>query len=170
MLLRIKGHMERASFPDQQQQMTTALLKFVFFLGGMVNERQWHFEQEMEGCHPEDVRILFLWMEPRGPLMVKAIAQELQGVSLSTLTRMLDRLEQHGYVKRMLNPQDRRSFQVLPTERGQQAIEGFMQQWRTVVQSVLDVLTPTERLILIELLNKVQHSWPAHRGCPAPHP
>lgn len=159
--------MERASFPDQEQ-MTTALLKFVFFLGSMVNERQRHFEQEKEGCHPEDVRVLFLWTEPRGPLMVKAIAQELQGVSLSTLTRILDRLEQHGYIKRMLNPQDRRSFQVLPTEQGQQAVETFIQQWRAVVQGVLEMLTPTEQLILIELLTKVQQNWPTHSRYPFP--
>lgn len=155
--------MDRAAFPDQQ--MTSALLNFVFFLAGRASERQWRFEQEMAGCHAEDVRVLFLWMQPRGPLTIKTIAQELRGVSLSTLTRMLDRLEQHGYIRRTLNPQDRRSFQVLPTERGQQAIEAFLQQWRTVVQGVLAALTPTEQLILIELLNKVQQNWPAH-GCP----
>ncbi|HLV97633.1 MAG TPA: MarR family transcriptional regulator [Ktedonobacterales bacterium] len=152
--------MERPAFPDHQQ-ITAALLKFVFFLGGMVNERQWHFEQEMEGCHPEDVRVLFLWMEPRGPLMVKEIAQELHGVSQSTLTRMLDRLEQYDYIKRMLNPQDRRSFQVMLTERGQQAVARFLEEWHAVAQGVLGVLTPTEQLILIELLNKMQQHWPA---------
>jgi DNA-binding MarR family transcriptional regulator len=156
----MKEHMERASFPDRQQ-MTTTLLRFVFFLGGLVNEKQWHFEQEMKGCHPEDVRVLFLWMEPRGALMVKEIAQELQGVNLSTLTRMLDRLEQQGYIKRMLNPQDRRSFQVAPTEQGQQAVEGFLQQWREVMQGVLEILTPTEQLVLVELLNKLQKNWPS---------
>jgi DNA-binding MarR family transcriptional regulator len=156
----MKELMGLSSFPDRQQ-MTTALLRFVFFLGGMVNEKQWHFEQEMKGCHPEDVRVLFLWMEPRGPLMVKEIAQELQGVSLSTLTRMLDRLEQQGYIKRMLNPQDRRSFQVIPTEQGQQAVEGFLQQWREVMQGVLEALTPTEQLVLVELLNKLQKNWPS---------
>jgi len=91
--------MENSSFPDRQQ-MTTALLQFVFFLSDMVNEHQWNFEQQMKGCHPEDVRVLFLWMEPRGPLMVKDIALELNGVSLSTLTRILDRLEQQGYISR----------------------------------------------------------------------
>jgi DNA-binding MarR family transcriptional regulator len=156
----MKEHMERASFPDRQQ-MTTTLLRFVFFLGGLVNEKQWHFEQEMKGCHPEDVRVLFLWMEPRGALMVKEIAQELQGVNLSTLTRMLDRLEQQGYIKRMLNPQDRRSFQVAPTEQGQQAVESFLQQWREVMQGVLEILTPTEQLVLVELLNKLQKNWPS---------
>ena len=152
--------MENSSFPDRQQ-MTTALLRFVFFLSDMVNEQQWNFEQQMKGCHPEDVRVLFLWMEPRGPLMVKDIAIELNGVSLSTLTRILDRLEQQGYIRRMLNPQDRRSFQVIPTEQGQQTIESFLQEWRTMAQNVLGALTPIEQLVLIELLNKVQQHWPS---------
>jgi DNA-binding MarR family transcriptional regulator len=152
--------MESASFPDRQQ-MTATLLKFIFFLGGMVNQQQCHFEQQMEGCHPEDVRVLFLWMEPRGPLMVKDIAGELKGVSLSTLTRILDRLEHQGYVRRTPNPQDRRSFYVEPTERGRQAVETFLQHWRVVVQGVLSALTPTEQLVLVELLNKVQQHWPS---------
>ena len=152
--------MERSSFPDHQQ-MTTALLRFVFFLSDMVNQQQWNFEQQMKGCHPEDVRVLFLWMEPRGPLMVKDIAHELNDVSMSTLTRILDRLEQHGYIRRMLNPQDRRSFQVTPTEQGQQTIETFMQEWRTVAQNVLGALTLTEQLVFIELLTKVQQHWPS---------
>ena len=152
--------MENSSFPDRLQ-MTTALLRFVFFLSDMVNEQQWNFEQQMKGCHPEDVRVLFLWMEPRGPLMVKDIALELNGVSLSTLTRILDRLEQQGYIRRMLNPQDRRSFQVIPTEQGQQTIESFLQEWRTMAQNVLGALTPIEQLVLIELLNKVQQHWPS---------
>jgi DNA-binding MarR family transcriptional regulator len=152
--------MENSSFPDRQQ-MTTALLRFVFFLSDMVNEQQWNFEQQMKGCHPEDVRVLFLWMEPRGPLMVKDIALELNGVSLSTLTRILDRLEQQGYIRRMLNPQDRRSFQVIPTEQGQQTIESFLQEWRTMAQNVLGALTPIEQLVFIELLNKVQQHWPS---------
>jgi DNA-binding MarR family transcriptional regulator len=152
--------MESSLFPDRPQ-MTTALLRFVFFLSDRIEEQQWNFEQQMKGCHPEDVRVLFLWMEPRGPLMVKEIAQALNDVNLSTLTRILDRLEQHGYIRRMVNPQDRRSFRIIPTEQGQRTIETFMQQWRTAAQSVLDVLTTTEQLVLIELLNKVQQHWPS---------
>lgn len=152
--------MAGTAFPDRSQ-MTTALLRFIFFLSDRIEKQQWDFEQQMKGCHPEDVRVLFLWMEPRGPLMVKEIAQELQDVNLSTLTRILDRLEQHGYIRRMLNSQDRRSFRVLPTEQGQQTIETFMQEWRNVAQGVLDVLTTTERLVFIDLLTKVQQNWPS---------
>ena len=153
--------MASTSFPDPSQ-MSTALLRFIFFLSDRIEQQQWNFEQQMKGCHPEDVRVLFLWMEPRGPLMVKEIAQELTDVSLSTLTRILDRLEQHGYIRRMLNQEDRRSFRVIPTEQGQQTIETFMQEWRSVAQGVLDALTTTEQLVLIDLLTKVQHHWPSH--------
>jgi MarR family transcriptional regulator, organic hydroperoxide resistance regulator len=152
--------MESVSFPDRSQ-MTTALLHFVFFLSDRIEEQQWNFEQQMKGCHPEDVRVLFLWMEPRGPLMVKEIAEALGDVNLSTLTRILDRLEQHGYIRRMLNQEDRRSFRVIPTEQGQRTIETFMQEWRSVAQGVLDALTTTEQLVLIDLLTKVQHNWPS---------
>lgn len=152
--------MESASFPDRSQ-MTTALLRFVFFLSDRIEEQQWNFEQQMKGCHPEDVRVLFLWMEPRGPLMVKEIAEALGDVNLSTLTRILDRLEQHGYIRRMLNQEDRRSFRVIPTEQGQQTIETFMQEWRSVAQGVLSALTTTEQLVLVDLLNKVQQHWPS---------
>ena len=152
--------MTGSPFPDRTQ-MTTALLRFVFFLSDRIEERQWNFEQQMKGCHPEDVRVLFLWMEPRGPLMVKEIAQELNDVNMSTLTRILDRLEQQRYIKRMPNPQDRRSFQVTPTEQGLQTIETFMQEWRNIAQGVLDVLTTTEQLVLIDLLTKLQQHWPS---------
>ena len=66
--------MASTSFPDPSQ-MSTALLRFIFFLSDRIEQQQWNFEQQMKGCHPEDVRVLFLWMEPRGPLMVKEIAQ-----------------------------------------------------------------------------------------------
>ena len=153
--------MANPSLPDPSQ-MTTALLRFIFFLSDRIEQQQWNFEQQMKGCHPEDVRVLFLWMEPRGPLMVKEIAQELNDVSLSTLTRILDRLEQYGYIRRMLNQEDRRSFRVIPTEQGQQTIETFMQEWRSVAQGVLGALTTTEQLVLIDLLAKIQHHWPSH--------
>ena len=152
--------MASTSFPDRPE-MTTALLHFIFFLSDRIEQQQWNFEQQMKGCHPEDVRVLFLWMEPRGPLMVKEIAAALGDVNLSTLTRILDRLEQHGYIRRMLNQEDRRSFRVIPTERGQQTIEAFLQEWQSVAQGVLDTLTTTEQLVFIDLLAKVQRNWPS---------
>jgi DNA-binding MarR family transcriptional regulator len=50
---------------------------------------------------------------------------------------------------------------VAPTEQGQQAVESFLQQWREAMQGVLEILTPTEQLVLVELLNKLQKNWPS---------
>ena len=152
--------MANTPFPDRSQ-MTTALLRFIFFLSDRIEQQQWNFEQQMKGCHPEDVRVLFLWMELRGPMMVKEIAEALGDVNLSTLTRILDRLEQHGYIKRMPNQADRCSFRVILTEQGPQAIGAFMQEWQSVAQGVFDTLTTTEQLIFIDLLTKVQRNWPS---------
>src|SRR5581483_9780957 len=155
-----RSSMTSIPFPDRSQ-MTTELLRFIFFLSDRIEQQQWNFEQQMKGCHPEDVRVLFLWMEPRGPMMVKEIADALNDVNLSTLTRILDRLEQHGYIKRVLNQEDRRSFRVFLTEQGQQTIETFMLEWQSVAQGVLDTLTTTEQLVFIDLLTKVQQNWPS---------
>src|SRR5260221_12025648 len=113
----------------------------------------------MEGLRAEDVRVLFLWMEPRRRLMVKEIAHELNGVSLPTLTRILDRLEERGFIKRMLNPEDRRRFRVAPTEQGQKAGESFLQQGPEVIQGGLEIVLTTELLALGKLMNKLQMDW-----------
>ena len=44
---------------------------------------------------------------------------ELTGTRASTLTGLLDRLENRGYLTRELDPEDRRSFRLPLTERGQ---------------------------------------------------
>lgn len=45
------------------------------------------------------------------------------GIKQSTFTSMLDRLEQAGYVRREMNPDDRRSFLIHITDAGRQVAE-----------------------------------------------
>jgi MarR family transcriptional regulator, organic hydroperoxide resistance regulator len=47
--------------------------------------------------------------------------QRATGQRASTLTGVLDRLEQRGLVERQLNPRDRRSFMISVTEQGRDA-------------------------------------------------
>jgi DNA-binding MarR family transcriptional regulator len=53
----------------------------------------------------------------RGPLPIATLHREF-GRKRSTLTNVLDRLEERGLVRRALNPDDRRSFVVHLTARG----------------------------------------------------
>jgi len=91
--------------------------------------------------------------------MVKEIAQAMPGMDPSKLTRVLDSLEKQGYAIRTLNRGDRRSFLVTPTERGMQLLEAFTAQLQGLAQGMLTTLTPTERLVLVELFTKIQTNW-----------
>jgi DNA-binding MarR family transcriptional regulator len=76
------------------------------------------------------------------------------GMPLSTTTRLVNRLSAGGYLKRSLDPTDRRIVRVALTPQGHalyRAIHSFAQQR---VETMLKHLTPRERETLIALLTK----------------
>lgn len=97
----------------------------------------------------------------RGPLMVKEIAQALPGMDPSKLTRLLDSLEKQGYARRTLNQANRRSFLVALIERGLKLLGEFTYHLLELGEVMLATLTPTERLVLVELFTKIQANWNA---------
>ncbi len=142
---------------DLDSSQTRAVLDFMLFLNDTLSRTSQHFEDETL-CSPEEANIISL-LSRRGPLMVKEIAQAMPGMDPSKLTRVLDSLEKQGYATRTLNRGDRRSFLVTPTERGMQLLETFTAQLQGLAQGMLTILTPTERLVLVELFTKIQTTW-----------
>jgi DNA-binding MarR family transcriptional regulator len=142
--------------PDPQQ--VRAALDFVMFLGDGLARRSQCFEEEADSS-PEEIGVMSV-LAQRGPLMVKEIAQARPALRLSKLTRVLDSLETQGYITRTLNREDRRSFTVTLTEPGRLQFGKFVQNMDTLVQGILIALTPTERLVLIELFAKIRANWP----------
>ena len=142
---------------DLDSSQTRAVLDFMLFLNDTLSRTSQHFEDETL-CSPEEANIISL-LSRRGPLMVKEIAQAMPGMDPSKLTRVLDSLEKQGYATRTLNREDRRSFLVTPTERGMQLLETFTAQLQGLAQGMLTILTPTERLVLVELFTKIQTTW-----------
>ena len=142
---------------DLDSSQARAVLDFMLFLNDTLSRTSQHFEDETL-CSPEEANIISL-LSRRGPLMVKEIAQALPGMDPSKLTRVLDSLEKQGYATRTLNREDRRSFLVTPTERGMQLLETFTAQLQGLAQGMLTILTPTERLVLVELFTKIQTTW-----------
>jgi DNA-binding MarR family transcriptional regulator len=108
----------------------------------------------------QELTLLFLLNE-RGTLAVKEIACNLDGISLSTLTRMLDKLEEHAYITRLLDKNDRRSFLITPTDKAYGVVESYKLQMQSVAYTMLEALTPAERLVLIELYNKIRQNLKA---------
>ncbi len=142
---------------DFESSQAQAVLDFMLFLNNTLSQSSHHFEQETL-CSPEEANVIAL-LAKRGPLMVKEIAQALPGMDASKLTRILDSLEKQGYATRMLNREDRRSFLITPTEQGMKLLGTFTAQLHGVAQGMLAPLTATERLILVELLFKIQTNW-----------
>lgn len=99
---------------------------------------------------------LLLALTEHGTMPVKDVAARLAGISLSTLTRMLDKLEEHGFITRALDPCDRRSFLISATDKSLEAAVSYSRQVDGVAESMLDGLTEPERRTLVELLGKVR--------------
>jgi DNA-binding MarR family transcriptional regulator len=91
-------------------------------------------------------------------MMIKDIHGALHGLSPSTLTRVLDSLEQKAYIVRSLNSSDRRSFQVALSVSGQEAVERYQAALVTRIAAATKQLSSGERMLLTELLTRILHT------------
>jgi DNA-binding MarR family transcriptional regulator len=82
-------------------------------------------------------------------------------ISSATMTSTLDALEDHGWVRRVPNPDDRRSVLIEITAEGKAVADRFLPGIRMLEQLALTELTKTERTTLIKLLGKVLHGTAA---------
>jgi DNA-binding MarR family transcriptional regulator len=72
------------------------------------------------------------------------LLSERTGTRASTLTGLLDRLENRGYLTRELDPGDRRSFRLPLTEDGQAMATRIHAAIADLERSALDRLTATQ--------------------------
>ncbi len=141
---------EKALDPEQLADVRD----FIMFLGEKFKNSTEDFE-DFSKCSIQEITVLKM-LSRHGTLVVKDIAQKLNGCSLSSLTRVLDRLEENEYITRSLNRDDRRSFRIGLTPKGLKLAEAYQHKFELMAQGVLEALTPTERMILIELYSKVR--------------
>ena len=76
-------------------------------------------------------------------------------VSTGTMTGTLDALELQGWIRRIPNPEDRRSVLVQITDEGQLVADRLLPGIRALERAVFDKLTATELATLKKLLGKV---------------
>ncbi|MGI6585125.1 MAG: MarR family transcriptional regulator [Gracilibacteraceae bacterium] len=73
----------------------------------------------------------------------------------STVTGILDRMENKGMIKRIADPKDRRSIKVVLTEQGRQLEEPVTKVIDEENKKVLCALNEEERVKLMEYLNRI---------------
>jgi DNA-binding MarR family transcriptional regulator len=76
-------------------------------------------------------------------------------ISSATMTSTLDRLARQGWIRRLPNPEDRRSVLVEITDEGQQLCDRFLPGIHAVEREVMSELDPLEREQLLLLLGKM---------------
>jgi DNA-binding MarR family transcriptional regulator len=75
----------------------------------------------------------------QGPLRMADLA-ELLGVNSSTATRLCDRLQRRGLIRRRQAPEDRRAVRVSLTEHGQRLVQQVNQARRSEIRRVLQAM------------------------------
>lgn len=97
----------------------------------------------------------------------QASGNRLRGVELSRqlllspshVSRMIDRAEAAGLVRRNPDPNDRRAAQVTLTHRGRAVLADFAPRLEAVIEKVIHSnLLPAEARVLVELLGRIQRA------------
>lgn len=86
-----------------------------------------------------------------GSRPIAAIGQQL-GLTPSTMTGLVDRLEEQGYLRREAHPSDRRATVLRLTRKGETTFQREVDFYRTLVDQTLSALgTDAKKLVLAGL-------------------
>ena len=99
-----------------------------------------------DDVHVREVAILSICVE-RGPLSQRALS-DLTGLNRSVMVKLVDSLEQRGWVVRERNPADRRSYALRATEAGRAALGSFGAEVGRGDEQLTAPLSRSERRLL----------------------
>lgn len=81
-----------------------------------------------------------------------------------TLTRIVDRMEEAGWIERMPDPDDRRARRLHLTDKSRGIVSKLRSRVEGLVEDMVTGLSPDERAELIRLLHAVAANLAAGRG------
>ena len=87
---------------------------------------------------------------------------ELLLVSKASITGLIDHLEKKGYVKRIIDAQDRRARYARITPKAEALLDKFMPTHYENIRILLQDLSNKEKQALVDLLRKARLSLAAH--------
>lgn len=154
---------EKAS-AERVHELLQHLERIVPSLAVMPPEMKAHLSSRLDRLHPRfSPRLVaepptmhrmarMLYRDPK-PTM----GELSKGLSLplSTISRVVDTLEEQGFAKRLPDAEDGRVIRVGLTDTGRQMYEAMLSHGLRNAERVLNCLTPEEQTILLTLLGKV---------------
>ncbi|MEI5099862.1 MarR family winged helix-turn-helix transcriptional regulator [Streptomyces sp. PmtG] len=117
------------------------------------------------GLYPgQEFVMMHLW--DTGPVRQSELIKVLE-LDPSTVTKMLQRLEQAGHVRRRPDPDDRRAVLVEATDTSCGLLADVERAWGALEERTLAGLDADERRTLARLLGRVEANLcPEAEGCP----
>lgn len=104
-----------------------------------------------------------------GPLVMHELAS-LHGISRSSATEVVDRLEGHGLVERRHDPLNRRSVEVALTSRATSLLGQFRRLQQARITALAEIYSDAELGTLVGLLEKLAQPGSPGRASSAPPP
>lgn len=111
-----------------------------------------HAVAERLGMHPTDLETLgFLYDE--GPVPAGRLA-ELTGLTTGAVTRMIDRLERAGYVRREPDPHDRRRVIVRPLSEQRSKLGPLFEGMRRAMEELCARYSDEQLALILDFVSR----------------
>lgn len=85
--------------------------------------------------------------------------QEHSHISSAALSEVLAKLEGEGLIRRTRSEQDKRQLDIELTDSGRDRAETLMRKKLNFERECLSSLSPNERVLFVEMLDKVKGHW-----------
>jgi len=126
-----------------------------------------HLIHRVTAGHPERAtlelnvrqRLIIQSLGTTGGRPIAAIGQQL-GLTPSTMTGLVDRLEEQGYLRREAHPSDRRATVLRLTRKGENAFQREVEFYRVLVDETLSALGVDAKKLVLAALDCLARSTP----------
>jgi DNA-binding MarR family transcriptional regulator len=142
-----------AEYPGGDASSTEAFASLVRSGTAVLQELDRRIEASFDMGQP--VATVLAVLDGAGHPLTPGQISERVLVASATMTANLDLLERRGWIRRLANPDDRRSILVEITADGRSAVDRLLTGIRTVERTAMETLSHDERVQLLGLLAKV---------------
>ncbi len=123
--------------------------KKIRILEAKIFNRKTHNKQQIPFHH---LMILHQLIE-EGPIPISVIKNEYN-ISASAATQFVKNLEKSGYIVRVLNPNDHRSYLISLSKKGMEAVESSTIESMQIIEKLVDFLGVDDTLTLQRIVDK----------------
>jgi DNA-binding MarR family transcriptional regulator len=129
------------------------LARFIEFLTVRFKESERLFASQLEVSERELALMHTLAIE--GPMITKALGARFK-VPVSTMTGLVDRMEEKGLLRRVSGRRDRRSIELELTPAGALSLREHSRNIEAVAAGMLEALSARDQEALIAILRRVR--------------